>query len=88
MLIKQNISTQLNKMNIEPSRKQRLESITQNEVDIMKTKIGQLLWVSNQSQPDISCNVSILALKFKNGKVIDFLIVKVINKVKNSQYNI
>ena len=30
-------------MNIEPSRKQRLESITQNEVDIMKTKIGQLL---------------------------------------------
>ena len=75
-------------MNIEPSRKQRLESITQNEVDIMKTKIGQLLWVSNQSQPDINCNVSILALKFKNGKVSDFLIVKVINKVKNSQYNI
>ena len=75
-------------MNIEPSRKQRLESITQNEVDIMKTKIGQLLWVSNQSQPDINCNVIILALKFKNGKVSDFLIVKVIKKVKNSQYNI
>ena len=41
---------QLNKINIEPSRKQQhSESITQNEADIMKTKIGQLLWVSNQS---------------------------------------
>ena len=51
---------QLNKINTEPSRKQQwLESITQNEVDMTKTKTGQLLWVPNQSQPDISCYVSI-----------------------------
>ena len=81
---------QLNKINIEPSRKQqRSELITQNEADIMKTKIGQLLWVSNQSRPDISCYVSILASNLKNGKVSDLLTVnKVISKVKNSQYNI
>ena len=41
---------QLNKINTETScRQQWLELITQNEADIMKTKIGQLLWVSNQS---------------------------------------
>ena len=58
---------QLNKINTETScRQQWLELITQNEADIMKTKIGQLLWVSNQSWPDISCYVSILASKFKN----------------------
>ena len=56
---------------------------TQNEADIIKTKIGQLLWISNQSRPDISCCVSILTLKLKNGKVSDLLTVnKVVSKVK------
>ena len=81
---------QLNKINIEPSRNQQhLQSITQNEADIMETKICELLWLSNQSQPDINCYVSILASKLKNDKANDLLTVnKVISKVKNSQYNI
>ena len=80
---------QLNKINTEPSRKQQwLESITQNEADIMKTKTGQLLWVSNQSQPDILYYVSIFTSNLKNNKVSDLLTVnKVISKVKNSQYS-
>ena len=80
---------QLNKINTEPSRKQQwLESITQNEVDMTKTKTGQLLWVPNQSQPDISCYVSIFVWNLKYGKVNDLLTVnKVISKVKHSQYS-
>ena len=53
------------------------------ETDQLRVKIGQLLWILNHTQPDISCSASFLALKLTNATVAGLITAnKVINKVK------
>ena len=55
----------------------------------MRAKIGQILWISNQSHPDVRCVICFLALKLKAANVKDLLAVNiVIKKIKDNYYNI
>lgn len=47
---------------VDPTRAtQREPPLTDTEYDMLKSKIGQILWVARQSRPDIMCDISILA---------------------------
>ena len=52
----------LNKVEINSSAKSS-DTLDKRQKDILQSKIGQLLWVSNQTRPDVSFNVSDLASK-------------------------
>lgn len=43
--------------------------LTDTEHDMLKSKIGQILWVARQSRPDILCDISILASSTKHATV-------------------
>ena len=77
---------ELNKIIIEPSRKhQRLEPVKLNEPNMVRAKIRQIIWMSNHSCLDVSCNISFLTSKSKVANVKDLLTVdKVINKIKDN----
>ena len=77
---------ELNKIIIEPSHKhQRLDPVKPNEPNMVRAKIGQMLWMSNHSRPDVNCNISFLASKLKAANVKNLLTVnKVINKIKDN----
>ena len=47
------------------------ESLSQDMKDILRQKVGQLLWVCNQSRPDISFDVSNIASNIKNATIKD-----------------
>lgn len=48
---------------------QREAPLTDTEMDMLKSKIGQILWVARQSRPDIMCDISILASNTKHGTI-------------------
>ena len=51
--------------------------------------MGQLLWKSNHTRPDISCDVSILGSELKDATINESQTVnKLINKIKDSQYSL
>ena len=61
-------------------------SLNENEKSILQTKIGQLLWVCNQTRPDISFDTSTLASSLNNGTVSEIkLCNKIISKIKNNK---
>ena len=69
----------LKKIFLAPERKSNnSNAITSNEKDQPRAKIGQLLWVSNQTRPDISFDVSNLASKLENATIAD---IKYCNKI-------
>ena len=47
--------------------------LTSDEMNILKTKLGQLLWISNQMRPGIYSKVSYLSTKVKHANVNDIL---------------
>ena len=58
-------------------------------VDALRSKVGQLLWVANQSRPDISFDVSSIAVSLKDATFKDIINVnKIIRKVKNNQLSL
>lgn len=55
---------------IDPTRApQREAPLTDTEMDMLKSKIGQILWVARQSRPDITCDISILASSTKHATI-------------------
>ena len=83
-----NYIEQLKKVNIDPLCKfQKKLNLSDSERDRLRAKIGQLLWISNHTRPDISCDVSILASKLKDATINELQTVnKLINKIKDNQY--
>ena len=83
-----NYIEQLKKVDIKPVRKfQKKINLSDSERDTLRAKIDQLLWISNHTRPDISCDVSILASKLKDATINEFQTVnKLINKIKDNQY--
>ena len=54
---------------------------------ILRSKIGQLLWVSNQTRPDISFDTSNLAVNINNATTKDIITLnKVVSKLKRELY--
>ena len=64
----------LTKIDLNPDRKRdQTAPLVQQEKDLLHTKIGQLLWISNQTRPDISFDVSTLASNLSNGQIKNIL---------------
>ena len=60
--------TNLECVNIECHLTYNLSELLSNDIkDILKQKVSQLLWVCNQSRPDIYFHVSNIATNIKNG---------------------
>ncbi|XP_071821643.1 uncharacterized protein [Apostichopus japonicus] len=69
-----------------PIRKERAREkelpLTSEETDKLRSKVGQLLWIANQTRPDVLFDVSSLCSTLKNAKVLDLLETnKVIRKI-------
>ena len=59
-------------------------SLSDELKDALRSKVSQLLWVANQTRPDISFDVSSIAVSLKNATYKDIATInKVIRKVKN-----
>ena len=71
---------------IDTKRKiQHNEPLTEQEKTVLRSKIGQLLWVNNQTRPDISFELCHLSTNFRNATVNDIIQTnKVIKKLKQS----
>ena len=70
-------------------RKNTSEPASKKLKDEMRSKIGQLLWVANQTRPDLSFGVSNLAVKLNNAAISDVMALnKVIRKAKNDILNL
>ncbi len=61
-------------------------SLTDVEMGMLKSKIGQILWVARQSIPDIMCDISILASNTKHATVQTLHCAnKLIRKLKSEE---
>lgn len=69
--------------------KKKGEGLLDNEKDAMRSKIGQIIWVANQTRPDVMFEASTLSSSIKNGTVSDLLEVnKVIRKIKSESVSL
>lgn len=70
---------------IDPTRAtQREATLTDSEMDMLKSKIGQILWVARQRRPDIMCDLFIPASNMKLATVQTLHFAnKLIGKVKS-----
>ncbi|XP_057305375.1 uncharacterized protein LOC130642303 [Hydractinia symbiolongicarpus] len=57
--------------------------LSSKERDVLRSKIGQLLWVSNQTRPDISFNVSNLAVNMEKSTFKDIVALNKVRKLEN-----
>ena len=64
---------------------QREAPLTDKEVDMLRSKIGQILWVARQTRPDVMCDVSILASSTKYATVQMHCINKLVRKLKSNE---
>ena len=65
-------------------QKETDESLTDVEEGKLRSKIGQLLWLSNQTRPDISFDVCVLGTRLKEATVKDILEAnKIVRKVRS-----
>ena len=58
------------------------------EKDQLRAKIVQLIWISNQTRPDISFDVSTLASSLNNATVNEIYCNKIISKVYHNSYQL
>ena len=72
---------------VDPTRAtQREASLTDVEMDMLKSKIGQILWVARQSRPDIIYDISMLASNTKHATVQTLHCAnKLIRKLKSEE---
>ena len=72
---------------MDPTRATQQEvPLTDTEHDMLKAKIGQILWVARQSRPDIMCDISILVSSTKHATVQTLHCAnKLIRKLKSEE---
>ncbi|XP_078490921.1 uncharacterized protein LOC144747058 [Ciona intestinalis] len=80
----------LEPINISGCRRGNMNSdVTAVEKELLQRKIGQLLWVSSHTRPDISFDVCVLATNFNKATVKDIVHCnKVIRKLHNEDLKI
>ena len=81
----QNYIDNLHLIHIDRIRKSHKDSIlSDNEVELLRSKAGQLLWVARQSRPDILFDVCCLESRIKTATVQQLIDTnKIIKKVKS-----
>ena len=63
------------------------EPLSPTEKELLCSKIGQLLWISSQTRPDISFDVSTTAINLTNPKINDIITInKIVRKTKGEMY--
>lgn len=72
---------------VNPARAaERDAPLTNQEIDMLRSKIGQILWVARQTRPDAMCDVSMLASSMKAATVQTLHSVnKLIQKLKSDE---
>ena len=72
---------------VHPARAtQREAPLTDKEVDMLRSKIGQIISVARQTRPDVMCDVSILASSTKHATVQTLhCINKLVRKLKSDE---
>ena len=80
----------LEMIKIDPSRKRDLnQPLTLIETDLLQSKIGHLLWINNQTCPDIGFEVCQIASNLKNPTTEDLIFVnKIIKRLCETQYHL
>ena len=75
----------LEMIKIDPSKERDLnQSLTLIETDLLQSKIGQLLWINNQTRPDIGFEVCQIASNLKNTTIVN----KIIKRLHETQYHL
>lgn len=65
--------------------KNRHRFLNDEEKASLRSAIGQLCWISNQTRPDIAYDVCQLSVRYKNAQVLDIINAnKTIKKVRNN----
>ena len=63
------------------------QPLSPTEKELLRSKIGQLLWISSQTRPDISFDVSTTAINLTNPKINDLITInKIVRKTKGEMY--
>ena len=85
-LDQQNYVDNLSKIDIDIERRKNLTApLTTYEKEILQSKIGQLLWLCNQTRPDISFHISNLASNLNRATINQLIHCnKIISKVKSN----
>ena len=66
------------------SKRIKDSKLTSAEQTILRSKVGQLLWLAKQTRPDIAFDIAMIASKLKTGTVADLKGAnKLLRKVKN-----
>ena len=64
---------------------QKESPLSENEKQLLRSKIGQILWIAKQSRPDVLFDVCVLASSVKDAKVKDILQVnKLVSRIKSN----
>ena len=85
-----NYIEQLKKVDINPVFKfQKKLTLSDSVRETLRARIGQLLWISNHTRPDISSDVSILGSRLIDATINELQAVnKLINEIKDNQYTL
>lgn len=80
----------LQEISISPYRKKQLDNeLTLEEKEVLRSKIGQLLWIATQTRPDLSFDVCVAATNFKNALVRDLVACnKIVRKAKSNRVSL
>ena len=69
--------------------KDRHRFLTEDEKGPLRSTIGQLCWLSNQTRPDIAYDVCQLSVRYKDAQVLDIINTnKTIKKIRNNSYSL
>ena len=80
----------ITRIHIDQERAREKENdLTNDEMTLLRSKIGQLLWLAHQSRPDILFDVTVLASNVTKSKIKDlFTANKLINKAKSQKLSL
>ena len=63
-----------------------IRKLTKNEQDNLRSVVGQILWLANQTRPDIAFDACFLSNSLSNAKVADIIKAnKIIRKIKQNK---
>jgi len=72
-----------------PDRALKTRNLSSEEKNLLKSKLGQILWVSNHSRPDVSFQVCLISSGIKEATIQDFYDCnQVINKLKKRDVSV
>lgn len=90
LLSQEKYAENITSINVEPKRALEKDAcLTESETSELRSKVGQLLWLSHQSRPDLLFDTTVLATAIKNGTIKHlFMANKLINRAKTQTVHV